>query len=111
MALRSWVVSANDARSDFPIQNLPYGVFRHREESRIGIAIGDQILDLQACASRGFLAGLPEEVVAACRQDSLNLLMSLGPHSWSGVRRRATALLEVDQSNEQMRTNAPSLLV
>src|SRR5258708_6678230 len=111
MALRSWVVSANDARSDFPIQNLPYGVFRHREETRIGIAIGDQILDLRACAIQGSLAGLPDETVAACKEDSLNLLMSLGPHSWSGLRRRVTALLDADQSNEEMRTNAQGLLV
>jgi fumarylacetoacetase len=111
MALRSWVVSANDARSDFPIQNLPYGVFRHREEARIGIAIGDQILDLRACASQNLLAGMSDEVVTACEEDSLNFLMSLGPHSWSGLRRRVTALLDADQSSEQMRAIAPSLLI
>ena len=111
MALRSWVVSANDARSDFPIQNLPYGVFRHREEARIGIAIGDQILDLRVCASQSLLAGMSDEVVTACKEDSLNFLMSLGPHSWSGLRRRVTALLDADRSGEQMRAIASSLLI
>jgi fumarylacetoacetase len=47
-ALRSWVASANDPGSDFPIQNLPYGVFRRAgsaEPWRVGVAIGDMILD------------------------------------------------------------------
>jgi fumarylacetoacetase len=49
-ALRSWVDSANDPASDFPIQNLPFGRFRRdaNEPWRIGVAIGDQVLDLQA---------------------------------------------------------------
>lgn len=57
-ALRSWVASANDAATDFPIQNLPYGRFRRAgtEQSwRIGVAIGDQMLDLRAAlAERGW---------------------------------------------------------
>jgi fumarylacetoacetase len=47
-AARSWVESANE-HSDFPIQNLPFGVFRRRDtssEARIGVAIGDRLLDL-----------------------------------------------------------------
>jgi len=52
----SWVASANDPTSDFPIQNLPYGVFRHQEKTRIGVAIGDQILDL---AAEGRFADVP----------------------------------------------------
>jgi fumarylacetoacetase len=48
--LRSWVESANDAACDFPIQNLPFGRFRRDEgeELRIGVAIGDQVVDLEA---------------------------------------------------------------
>ena len=49
-ALRSWVASANDAACDFPIQNLPFGRFRHAgadKALRLGVAIGDQILDLE----------------------------------------------------------------
>ena len=49
-ALRSWVDSANDDATDFPIQNLPFGRFRlpGKHDWRIGVAIGDQVLDLQA---------------------------------------------------------------
>jgi fumarylacetoacetase len=48
-SLESWVESANDPASDFPIQNLPFGRFRSSRESpwRIGVAIGDQVLDLR----------------------------------------------------------------
>ncbi|WP_295952124.1 fumarylacetoacetase [Rhodoferax sp.] len=46
--LHSWVASANDPASDFPLQNLPFGRFRQHGEWRIGVAIGDQVLDLHA---------------------------------------------------------------
>ncbi len=51
LALTSWVESANGGTSDFPVQNLPFGVFRRRgsqEAWRGGVAIGDQIVDLAA---------------------------------------------------------------
>ncbi len=49
-ALTSWVVSANDPKTDFPLQNLPFGRFRAGADAdwRIGVAIGDQVLDLRA---------------------------------------------------------------
>lgn len=48
-ALRSWVDSANDPAADFPLQNLPFGRFRRGDDAgwRIGVAIGDQVLDLR----------------------------------------------------------------
>ncbi|MGA8784013.1 MAG: fumarylacetoacetate hydrolase family protein, partial [Polaromonas sp.] len=48
-ALQSWVESANDPATDFPIQNLPFGRFRTEGDAdwRIGVAIGDQVLDLR----------------------------------------------------------------
>lgn len=52
-SLRSWVASANAAGNDFPLQNLPFAVFRRKgspEAFRGGVAIGDQILDLAAAA-------------------------------------------------------------
>jgi fumarylacetoacetase len=110
MALRSWVASANDAVSDFPIQNLPYGVFRHRERTRIGVAIGDQILDLHACASHGLLAPLSEEIIAACGAQLLNPLMALGPSSWSALRSHLSALLDADQGGA-MQDRTEALLV
>jgi fumarylacetoacetase len=110
MALRSWVSSANDAASDFPIQNLPYGVFRHGESTRIGVAIGDQILDLHACASQGLLAPLAEEIITACAAQPLNSLMALGPASWSALRRHLSALLDADQSTAMQDRIGPLLV-
>lgn len=104
----SWVASANDPASDFPLQNLPYGVFRHDGTNRIGVAIGDQILDLHACAHHGLLAGLSGEIAAACSAVRMNPLMSLGPASWSALRRQVTSLLDTDQPN---RSSIEPLLV
>ena len=93
--LRSWVEAANDGRTDFPIQNLPYGVFRHRAggEARIGIAIGDHILDLRSCRDAGLLDALPPGSGDACAASSLNALMALGPAHWSAIRGRVGVLL------------------
>ncbi len=88
----SWVESANQPSADFPLQNLPYGVFG--DSARIGVAIGDSILDLHACADAGLLNPLPLETARACGADSLNLLLALGPDHWSSLRRRLTELLE-----------------
>ncbi len=88
----SWVISANQPHTDFPLQNLPYGVLG--SDARIGVAIGDSILDLRACAGSGLLHGLPPETLRACTTDSLNALLALGPDYWSPLRRRLTELLE-----------------
>ena len=61
-ALRSWVTSANTPGADFPIQNLPFGVFRRAltpEPPRVGVAIGDQVLDLRRCHRGGTLRRRP----------------------------------------------------
>jgi fumarylacetoacetase len=87
--LRSWVGAANHAGTDFPIQNLPFGVFRRAgsdEALRIGAAIGDQILDLAAARSSGALAGLPVSIRDALGTSSLNVLMGLGKDAWSALR-------------------------
>ena len=56
-ARTSWIESANQAATDFPLQNLPLGVFRTAENpaARIGTAIGDQMLDLSAAAGLDLL--------------------------------------------------------
>lgn len=97
--LTSWVASANLPHTDFPLQNLPYGVFKSSGSASesaacIGVAIGDSILDLRASADAGFLRGLSPETVRACTADSLNALLVLGPDHWSPLRRRLTELLE-----------------
>lgn len=93
--LRSWIDSANVPTTDFPIQNLPFGLFRRtgsQDQPRIGVAIGDQILDLAQCRERGRLAGLPEPLREACGAAILNPLMALGPAA-AGLRRRLVELL------------------
>ena len=72
---RSWVEIPE--RSDFPIQNLPFGVFRRRGDSpRMGVAIGDNILDVGALASAGLLKEL-DLPLAVYLADSLNPLLEL----------------------------------
>ena len=59
--LKSWVETANAPETDFPIQNLPFGVFRrHGDDERFrgGVAIGDQILDMAACSKAEIFEGL-----------------------------------------------------
>ena len=88
-ALRSWVASANWADADFPIQNLPFAVFRRRGSSeafRGGVAIGDQILDLAAVAATGVFGAEAAPAVQAGAQDKLNALMALGASAWSALR-------------------------
>jgi fumarylacetoacetase len=87
--MRSWVEHVEG--SDFPLENLPLGVFRRADGlACIGTAIGDRILDLRAAADTGLLEG---ELVAACQQDSLNLLMSMGREAASALRARTMDLL------------------
>jgi fumarylacetoacetase len=88
-ALRSWVASANQAQTDFPIQNLPFAVFRQQnstEAYRGGVAIGDQILDLAAVTDSAVFSGATATAVQAASGDSLNALMALGQPVWSALR-------------------------
>lgn len=87
--LQSWVASANVAGQDFPIQNLPFAVFRRKgstEAFRGGVAIGDQILDLAAVAQTGVFAGDVQAAIQAGAQSKLNALMALGQPAWSALR-------------------------
>jgi fumarylacetoacetase len=112
-ALRSWVESANDPASDFVVQNLPLGVFRYRGEGppRVGCAIGDQVLDLAACAERGLLRGMPSEVEDACRGTSLNGLMALEARVRGTLRHRLSHLLRAEGGFVTARPEAPNVLV
>lgn len=87
--LQSWVASANVAGQDFPIQNLPFAVFRRKgstEAFRGGVAIGDQILDFAAVAQTGVFAGDVQAAIQAGVQSKLNALMALGQPAWSALR-------------------------
>ena len=108
--LRSWVDSANEHDTDFPIQNLPFAVFRRRhvqETPRIGIAIGDQILDLARCAEAKLLDGLSGAVREAAAAPVLNPLMTLGPEAMAELRPRLTKILAADGWGSDARLLVP----
>ena len=95
-ALTSWVESANAPGTDFPLQNLPHGVFRRRgghESFRGGVAIGDQILDMPAACATGAFTGVAGEAAVMAGASSLNALMALGPGAWTALRRELSQLL------------------
>jgi fumarylacetoacetase len=77
--LRSWVESANAPDSDFPVQNLPYGVFRRKnsdEPLRVGVAIGDQILDLKLARQQCPWGAGIEDLLAPLAEGELKPLMA-----------------------------------
>ena len=100
---KSWVLSANEPDADFPIQNLPFGLFRRAasgEQPRIGVAIGDKILDLGACARHGLLQRAGDAVVRACQDSALNSLMNAGIEALASLRYVLHGLL-IEGSPEQ----------
>lgn len=105
--LRSFIDVA--ATSDFPIQNLPYGVFSAKDglAPRVGVAIGDYVLDLWQLA-QDCRFDLVEPAVFAAPQ--LNPFMALGPKVWSSTRARISELLRHDypelRDNEELRRRA-----
>lgn len=97
-ALRSWVESANDIATDFPLQNLPHGVFRRAgsaERWRGGVAIGEQVLDLDAACAAGVFAPAVRSAAAAAAAPQLNGLMALGRPAWRALRAELSRLLRV----------------
>ena len=73
--MNSWVESANSPHTDFPIENLPYGVFECGTVASVGVAIGEQILDLRACSEAGLLDALSTETVLACAAADMNVVL------------------------------------
>lgn len=97
-ALRSWVPTANLRGADFPIQNLPFGVFRRagtREAPRVGVAIGAAILDVAACLAAGLFADdeAARDAASACAAPTLNALMGRGADARRALRAAVSALL------------------
>jgi fumarylacetoacetase len=90
-ALRAFVPGAQD--SEFPLQNLPYGIFNtaRAPRPRVGVAIGDQILDLAAAAQAGLLVSVSAD---ALLQPTLNALAALGRARWTALRAEAALLQE-----------------
>ena len=112
-ARRSWVASANDGETDFPIQNLPFGIFRGRDgEPQGGAAIGDQIFDLAAGVRRGLFDGDTDIAARAAAGSRLNELMGLEPGMVSALRRRLSDLLRAGGPDEaSARSGADQILV
>jgi fumarylacetoacetase len=97
--LQCWIPSAHEPATDFPIQNLPFGVFRRKggsEAARIGVAIGDRVLDLRSCLAEGWFEGIAADAAACCAGHSLNALMSLDSRRWSALRLRLSRLFRAD---------------
>ena len=91
--LRSWVASAQD-HADFPIQNLPFGVFGPLAGApRGGVAIGDDILDLRALDEAGLLEGEAQAACRACAGPTLNPFLALGAGPRRALRAAVSALL------------------
>jgi fumarylacetoacetase len=99
--MKSWVETANQAGCDFPVQNLPYGVFsREGEPARCAVAIGDAVLDLAAVEAAGLI-----EAEGSFARPEMNAFMALGPARWAAMRARLTALLAED-GDPALRENA-----
>ncbi|PRX35466.1 fumarylacetoacetate hydrolase [Meinhardsimonia xiamenensis] len=90
--MRSWVESANAPDTDFPLNNLPCGVFSLGDgEMRCGVAIGEMILDVTGLEEAGLIAPDPEAAVFDVAH--WNDFMELGPEAWAAFRARLTELL------------------
>jgi fumarylacetoacetase len=93
--LKSWLPSPPD--SEFPIQNLPYGIFRQAALApRAGVAIGETVLDLAALHNAGCFAQTPFASKNIFASDTLNDFMELGRAVWAEVRARVSSLLAAE---------------
>ena len=109
---RSWVQSANHRDTDFPIQNLPLGIFREGGIARGGTAIGDRIFDLAAALDLGLLSGEAANAARTAAGDTLNPLMALGSRPASVLRARLSDLLRADgPERRRVESHANRLLV
>jgi fumarylacetoacetase len=96
--LPSWVTSANSARTEFPLNNLPYGVFSAKDKDpRCGVAIGSMIFDCQAAEEAGFIE-LGEGPVFDV--PFWNEVMEMGPSIWIQLRYKLTTLLSKDADRQ-----------
>ncbi len=97
--MKSWLASANDPDTDFPLNNLPYGVFSVGEgDMRCGVAIGNRILDVTGLEAMGYLRADPDADVLDAPY--WNDFMELGPDAWTRYRARLQALLAEDAPEE-----------
>ncbi len=99
--IRSWVESANDPNGEFPLNNLPYGVFStDGKVPRCGVAIGDHVIDLHGLEAAGKL-----NFAGTLQSGSWNAFMALGRDEWSRLRHTLTAMLR-DGASDTASTEA-----
>ena len=101
--LTSWVDSANVENCDFPIQNLPFAIFRLRDSNeafRGGVAIGDQVIDLAALSQAKLFDGVVAQALEACSGSTLNDFMALPASAWSALRAALSQALTSGSSTE-----------
>jgi fumarylacetoacetase len=109
-ARRSFVETANRTDTDFPIQNLPLGVFSSKADPnlRIGVAIGSHVLDLKK--ANGASERFTQRTRDALQQTSLNSLFALGLAAMRDLRRAVADMLDQGSSGNQVRRHASDLL-
>jgi len=110
--LRSWLAAANVDGVDFPIQNLPFGVFRRTgcgEGFRCGVALGDSVVDVSHL--QGLFTGAATAAARACAEGAINTLMSLGPETASALREQLSRLLCAGEAPAAQREAVVSALV
>jgi fumarylacetoacetase len=113
----SWVGTANEPDSGFPLQSLPFCAFAVVPDAtpHLGIGIGAFILDLHQLQAHNLLNTLPGDLQRACTAPTLNALMRCGPQAWSALRARLTDLLvtiepRADRNTDQQRLVASLML-
>ncbi|MDP9052069.1 MAG: fumarylacetoacetase [Acidobacteriota bacterium] len=90
----SWVESANEPGNGFPLQSLPYCVFAGEADAgRVGVRIGQYVLDLQACSLAGLMEDVPEAMREACAARTLNPLIACGKRAHAALRVRLMEML------------------
>jgi fumarylacetoacetase len=111
-AATSWVETAN-GHGDFPLQNLPFAVFRmhgSNEAFRGGVAIGDHIVDMAALARAGLFESLAQQAAEACALPRLNSFFGLGPAAWRALRHALFDALHVQATQALQDRMRPCLV-
>jgi fumarylacetoacetase len=109
--LQSWVDVPKN--SDFPIQNLPFGIFSKGKASpRVGVAIGEHILDLSVLAENGYFENIAIDDISVFYEDKLNPFVELGKETTRAVRKRVSDLLNKKNKDLQKdeKTKAKALV-
>ncbi|MBO9580428.1 MAG: fumarylacetoacetate hydrolase family protein [Sphingobium sp.] len=100
-ARKAWLASAQTADTDFPIQNLPFGLFAHGGRTRGGVALGEAIIDLPALLDAGVLEGGAADAARAAAGDTLAPLLNASPGAVSALRARLSELFREGGSGDR----------